>query len=159
MIKTLANCVPVNQAETGTPAFTAVNETLVEVEINGVLAMFKISVYIDVDECALETDNCALLDDDVTIDTLCINTHGGFNCTENPDPFGVCENRDCGADTSETAFACVVVLPEKTEFVCQCGPGYVVDSATNACVDEDECMTTPDVCKSINAPINPTGKL
>ena len=40
-----------------------------------------VSFYLDIDECTLETDNCA-------IHATCNNTFGGFNCTCNPGYFG-----------------------------------------------------------------------
>ena len=98
---------------------------------------------IDIDECSNPLlNNCTTLD-------FCVNKPGSFDCSSSPDPLGLCDPSmtQCNLMKSD----CTVDVNDKTQFACDCHPGYnQIDTTT--CIDIDECATNDGGCK----PFDPT---
>ncbi|MDI3281758.1 DUF4215 domain-containing protein [Polyangium sp. 15x6] len=95
---------------------------------------------VEIDECALGTDNCS---DDAT----CTNTPGSFTCTCNMGYTGngvVCVDIDeCLLDTDDCDDDATCTNTPGS-FTCACNMGYTGDGVV--CTDIDECALDTDNC-------------
>lgn len=95
---------------------------------------------VDVDECALNTDNCSAY-------AVCTNTVGGFDCDCKP---GFTGNGVACTDVNECTQNLDNCSPNANctntpgGFTCACKVGYSGDGVT--CTDVDECALNTDNC-------------
>jgi len=98
---------------------------------------------VDVDECAMSTDDCAS-------DATCTNVDGGFTCACNDGFIGdgrTCVDVDECLDPRITAMCDTQSRCVNTpgSFECQCNDGFEGDGLVG-CTDIDECDTGTDRC-------------
>ena len=105
----------------------------------------------DLDECMLETDNCA-------VDAACANTAGSFTCTCDAGYVGdgvTCDDVDECALETDNCSANAACSNTIGSFTCACDSGYVGDGVT--CDDVDECGDETDNCSANAACSNTLG--
>lgn len=86
---------------------------------------------VDVDECALEIDDCLPSQD-------CVNIPGGFHC-KCPEGYRKIGNECVDIDECRYRYCQHRCVNSPGSFTCQCEPGFQLASNNRSCVDVNEC--------------------